>query len=323
MVIKLGQSYSFHQIGQRGNQEDSRFPDSDTPDINQRFFLVCDGVGGSEKGEVASQTVCKAFGKVLAKFAVEKNDFKNQDFSHALDYAYNAPDELANASNEGMATTMTFAAFHRKGCTLAHIGDSRIYQIRPSKGLLIYRSDDHSLVNSLVHANLITPEEALTHPQRNVITRFMGPVDGDQPRCMATVMRSTDIASGDYFFLCSDGVLSEILDDQLLELFCNTDLSDEEKIKKIAKASENSHDNNTAMLIHVEDVTLEDNELSSEDDTEIDEKENEEVAVDEAAEEHDTLQSKSSHYHLEDIESIPHKQEEKGFKSFLKNLFHK
>ena len=65
------------------------------------------------------------------------------------------------------------------------------------------------------------------------------------------------------------------------------------------------------MLIHVEDVTLEGNELSSEDDTEIDEKENEEVAVDEAAEEHDTLQSKSSHYHLEDIESIPHNRKRK------------
>ena len=58
MEIKLAQAYSFCQLGQRKNQEDARCPNTDVIDEKQRFFVVCDGVGGSEKGEVASSTVC-------------------------------------------------------------------------------------------------------------------------------------------------------------------------------------------------------------------------------------------------------------------------
>ena len=62
----MNQPYSFTQLGRRTNQEDSRYPDCDTPKDPQPFFVVCDGVGGNEKGEVASRTVCDAFGKALA-----------------------------------------------------------------------------------------------------------------------------------------------------------------------------------------------------------------------------------------------------------------
>ena len=254
MEILLGQAYSFHQQGTRDHQEDSRWPDCDRPSPNQRFYLVCDGVGGSEKGEVASQTVCKTFGKMLEKFDFEK-DFSNSDFSRVLDAAYDSLDKAANSASFDMGTTMTFAAFHREGCTLAHIGDSRIYQIRPSVGIL-YRSDDHSLVNQMVHSGIITPEEAEHHPQKHVITRCMSPVKGDQSRCMATVMRTKDVQSGDYILLCSDGVLDKMTDSQIVSLL-SSKINDEQKIHEIAGLCLDSRDNNTAYLIHIDKVKRE------------------------------------------------------------------
>lgn len=251
MKIELHQAYSFHQIGKRDYQEDSRCPDVDVPDCDQRFFVICDGVGGCEKGEVASQTVCDAFNKSLKDidFSV---DFTNADFKQILDNAYNALDAISNDDNRDMATTLAFICFHGGGTTMAHIGDSRIYQIRPSEGI-IYRSDDHSMVNAMVHNGVLTPEQAINHPQSNVITRYMEAVDSDQNRCTATVMQTVDVRPGDYFFLCSDGVLHSISDDELVNILMATD-DDLHKINTISALSHDSEDNNTAFLIHVKDV---------------------------------------------------------------------
>lgn len=248
MDIKLNQAYSFHQVGDREYQEDARFPDMDKPSPNQRFFIVCDGVGGCDKGEVASQTVCAAIGKAM-RLTDFKKDFTNADFNRVLDTAYDALDRKATPENREMATTLSFVCFHGGGCTMAHIGDSRVYHIRLSEGIL-YRSEDHSMVNSMVHNGMLTPEQAINHPQGNVITRYMEPVEPDENRCMATVMRTVNVKGGDYFFLCSDGVLHCISDDKLIEIL-ESDESDETKMRKIATRCENSEDNNTACLISV------------------------------------------------------------------------
>lgn len=259
MKINIGQPYSFMQLGQRGNQEDARFPDSDQPDARQRFFLVCDGVGGNEGGEVASNTVCRTFGKVLSKYDFTSNELTKALFGSTLDAAYSALDDAADKRNKEMATTMTFVCFHAGGCTMAHIGDSRIYHIRPGFGIL-YRSDDHSLVNSMVHSGMITPEEAVNHPQSNVITRYMGATDDDETRCMATVTFTTDISAGDYLFICSDGVLHCLTDDKIVEIL-NKDNGDDEKIHEMSERCSASPDNNTAILIPIAAV---DGKLSEE-----------------------------------------------------------
>jgi len=304
MKIHLYQSYSFHQQGLRDYQEDSRFPDTDVPKTSQRFFLVCDGVGGCEKGEIASQTVCGTFGKVLSGFDFGK-DFKNSDLSHVLDKVYDALDEEANDENREMATTMTFIAFHEGGCTMAHIGDSRIYQIRPSEGIL-YRSDDHSMVNSMVHNGMISPEEAINHPQSNVITRYMESVESDQNRSMATVMRTKDIQAGDYFFLCTDGVLHCVSDDVLMDILVS-DNDDESKIQTIAMTCQNCEDNNTAYLIHVSNVetdpiTASQTEMHDEDI-------------------HTTRKIKVVSQLLEEIESVQAPSTSMRFTKWIKNLF--
>lgn len=306
MDIRLDQAYSFHQTGLRDNQEDSRFPDMDSPNPKQRFFIVCDGVGGCDKGEVASQTVCEAFGKALKQTDFE-SDFSNKNFGQALDAAYNALDGKANDENRDMGTTLTFVCFHKKGCTMAHIGDSRIYQIRPSEGI-IYRSDDHSMVNMMVHNGALTPEQAIDHPQSNVITRYMEPVTSGEERCMATVMRTIDIEAGDYFFLCTDGVLHKVSDDELVNIMCG-DQSNQAKMQKIADMSKDSEDNNTAYLIPVADVVK---DVDTDEDLEIQD-----------GDTHRTKKIKVASQKMEEVESMKASPTKGCLLSKLKNLFKK
>ena len=252
MVISLFQPYSFCQIGKRSNQEDCRLPDADTMSDSQFFFVVCDGVGGSDDGEIASRSVCEGF-----KEALDSTDwsepFTVDDFQCALTEAYERLDDVANETdNKDMATTLAFVCFHRNGCLAAHIGDSRIYQIRPEKGI-VYRSSDHSQVNNLVHAGVISPDKAETSSQRSVISRYMEPSSEGMTRCMATVFQTSDIQADDYFFLCSDGVLECVDDETLCSIVCPQG-SDEEKCSQIAGLCEQSKDNNTAYLIHIASV---------------------------------------------------------------------
>ena len=104
MIIELGQAYSFLQQGGCHSQEDARFPDVDIPLVSQRFFVVCDGVGGAAKGEIASRTVCDAIGEAMSKFDLSK-PFAEKKFALVLGNAYDAL-KKASAQAKDIATTM-------------------------------------------------------------------------------------------------------------------------------------------------------------------------------------------------------------------------
>ncbi len=248
MEISLNTPLSFSQLGQRANQEDSRWPDDDICSEFQRFFVVCDGVGGSSRGEDASYAVTSVIASALDNRDWSK-PFTKRNFSRVLDKAYDALDKIADVGVRDMATTLAFVAFHAGGVMAAHIGDSRVYHIRSGVGVL-YRSEDHSLVNAMVHSGVISPEQALSHPRRNVITRCITPTEDKDERSAPTITEITDIIKGDYFFLCSDGVLENIDDNQLVGIL-SSDTSDETKLNRIKEICEKSKDNNTAILIPV------------------------------------------------------------------------
>lgn len=244
MRILPGQALSFCQVGRRTNQEDSRYPDSDRP-LAPKAYIVCDGVGGLEGGEVASRAVTCAMGEYMEGINLE-NEFTRDDFATALHLAYKAIDGVGTA---GAATTLTFLCFHSGGAMAAHIGDSRIYHIRPGAGIL-YRSCDHSLVNSLVRSGTITAQEAIDHPKSNYITRCM---KGGGSHASATVWGTANVEPGDYFLLCTDGVLSRIDDAMLLSLLEGEE-DDEAKMATLAMLCEDSQDNNTAILVPISTV---------------------------------------------------------------------
>lgn len=248
--MKIRLPYALNEIGQRANQEDSIYPQRGEANETSHLFLVCDGMGGHENGEVASGLVCKTFAESLAKQDAET--FTTDDFLAALDAAYDALDreDPTPESQRKMGTTLTFLHLNSREAVVAHLGDSRVYHIRPSAPEpLLYKSFDHSLVNELVRAEVITPEEALTHPRRNVITRAMQP--NLEQRHKADVRTLTDVAAGDYFFLCSDGVLESVSDALLIDIL-RRNITDEEKIEAIKSACEaSSRDNFSAYLVPI------------------------------------------------------------------------
>ena len=312
MVISLYQPLSFCQIGQRTNQEDCRLPDADSPSEVPFFFAVCDGVGGCDDGEVASRSVCEGF-----KDALEGTDwsepFTVDDFQQALTEAYERLDDVAKgAGNKDMATTLGFICFHGDGCLVAHIGDSRIYQIRPETGI-VYRSSDHSQVNNLIHAGVISPDQSESSPDRSVISRYMEPSSNEAPRCMATVLQTRDIRPDDYFFLCTDGVLECVDDETLCRIIC-LQASDEEKCGEIAALCQRSHDNNTAYLLHVAAVDTTNDDMEQED---------VEIHDDTPYTEHQTVVGHRHLSHTVDVEpDEPDTPMMGGILNFIKKIFH-
>ena len=244
------------ELGQRQNQEDSLFPAVGGQTGGDRLFILCDGMGGHEKGEVASATVCEVMSRVILSMWKPSEPLTDDIFQKALDAAYDALDAKDDGGERKMGTTMTFVCLHANGATVAHIGDSRVYQLRPASGgktaRIVFRTQDHSLVNDLVKVGEITEEEAKHHPQKNVITRAMQP--HQERRAKADIAHLTDIQKGDYFYMCSDGMLEEMSDENILNIITKPDASNEQKIEILRGATDENKDNHTACLIYINKV---------------------------------------------------------------------
>ena len=255
MKFKI-KAYNLQELGQRTNQEDSLFPALGKSTSDDRLFVLCDGMGGHEKGEVASATVCETLSRVILSAWHPGEVLSDELFLQALSAAYDALDAKDNGEERKMGTTLTFLCLHASGATVAHIGDSRIYQLRPasknSPARMVFRTQDHSLVNDLVKIGEITEEEAKHHPQKNVITRAMQPCQ--EHRAKADIAHLTDILPGDYFYMCSDGMLEEASDENILNIITKPNATDEQKLEMLRNVTEENKDNHTAHLIHIDKV---------------------------------------------------------------------
>lgn len=246
MKISLYPPLSIHEIGQRTNQEDT------IVQWDNRLFVLCDGMGGHEKGEVASQTICQSLVKWFEN-NIKDNTFSSDLLHVALEQAYSELDRYDNASLRKMGTTLTLLYTHSEGVTAAHMGDSRIYHIRPNVGIL-YQSLDHSLVFDLFQSGEISYDEMKNFAQKNIVTRAMTP--GKENRMLPELIHITDIQPGDYFYMCTDGMLEQMNNNQLVASL-SSDVSDEEKRQHLIAATANNQDNHSAWLIHVKDIIWE------------------------------------------------------------------
>ena len=260
MRIKIYQPLAIHELGKRANQEDSIYPIEGKATENDHLFLLCDGMGGHEHGEVASQGVCNSLSSFLLQHAVASEGLEDKLLSDALAYAYEELDKLAVAGDtRQMGTTLTLLYFHSNGCTAAHIGDSRIYHLRPSSHTILYKSRDHSLVYDLYQAGELTYEEMKTFPQKNVITRAM--IAGDRNHPKPDVIHISDIQPGDYFYICSDGMLEQMEDEELLDVF-SANVRDEEKRQMLISETSDNKDNHSAYIVHIKEVSHDEADVS-------------------------------------------------------------
>lgn len=249
MKIEIYQPQAIWELGQRDNQEDSIFPAFGKATDDDHLFILCDGMGGHEHGEVASQTVCKAMSDTI--LSLSKQSFTDDDLLYALQAAYRQLDCLDNSHLKKMGTTLCLLYFHKGGLTAAHIGDSRIYHIRPKENRIIYQSRDHSLVYDLYQAGEISYDEMRTSTQKNIITRAIQP--GEENRVRPAIVHITDIQPGDYFYICSDGMLEQMSNEELCHLL-TSDGSDEKKRMQLIAATSDNKDNHSAYLIHIKKV---------------------------------------------------------------------
>lgn len=253
MKYIIAQPQWIHQIGNRANQEDCLYPFEAEVQAEDRLFILCDGMGGHAAGEVASQTVCQCMSQWFALHYDSSQPLTNEQLGEALNAAYDGLDVKDDPDAvKKMGTTMTFVALHEGGVTMAHIGDSRIYHIRPKSSEILYKSRDHSLVNDLVRIGEMTEEEARVSSSRNVITRAMQP--NQAHRSKADIKCGKDVKPGDYFYMCSDGMLEQMEDQELVAILSDDSTTDEQKKEILLEKTAENKDNHSAFLIHVLDV---------------------------------------------------------------------
>lgn len=174
------------------------------------LFVVADGMGGHQAGEIASQLTVERLESALATDSPSLNDLV--DAIHTANRAiYDA--SLANSEQQGMGTTVTALAVTSdpddgEVFALANVGDSRTYLFR--NGRLRQLTIDHSYVQELVAEGHISRDEARNHPRRNIVTRALGIEDSIRVDSWAV-----PIVRGDRFVLCSDGLVDEVHDDDI------------------------------------------------------------------------------------------------------------
>jgi PPM family protein phosphatase len=170
------------------------------------LFVVADGMGGAEAGEVASRTVVEVF--EAAAEAGDLPDALEATVQTANERIHTMASEDASKVGMGCTTTAVYAAGGR--LSVAHVGDSRLYRLRD--GVFEQLTDDHSLVGGLVRLGQLTPEEAEHHPQRSVILRAVGV----EPTVEVDVLHH-ELEPDDVYLACSDGLTGMVRDVVIVE----------------------------------------------------------------------------------------------------------
>lgn len=254
MNIKIHNPLCFSEVGQKPNQEDALFPLRGAATPATRTFMVCDGMGGHEHGEVASLCVTTTVGQRLNSVPLCTTAQMRNHFDQALAAAYQALDRLDTDPHtlRKMGTTLTLLALCTDGVFVAHIGDSRVYQLRRGQGI-VFQTHDHSLVNDLIAAGELTEESAHNFPQKNVITRAVQPHQEHPAKASCKVL--TDVRAGDLFFLCCDGIVEQ-LDNADLTRILLADQPLDQRIGQLRRecADRHTRDNNSCYAIEVAEV---------------------------------------------------------------------
>ncbi len=211
------------------------------------LFLVCDGMGGANAGEVASGLAADAFVSIMAYSW--KEPMSAQGMETRLQEAYTQVNEVVfdasstNPDYSGMGTTMVCAVCSNGQTLIGNVGDSRAYLLDDAGMHQI--TEDHSLVGELMKRGDLTPYQASRHPSRNVITRAMGA----EPTVKCDTF-TVNVKSGQYLLLCSDGLTREVTDPEIYYEIFQTEQPETACNRLLALAKHRGgHDNITMILI--------------------------------------------------------------------------
>jgi PPM family protein phosphatase len=223
---------------QRRDNEDNAF-------VRAPVFVVADGMGGAQAGEVASALAVEEF-----EHELPDEGSAEERLSTRIREANRRIYERSRVEHEhaGMGTTLTAVYVDDDDLAVAHVGDSRAYIFRD--GTLTRLTQDHSLVEELVRQGKLTEEQAAEHPQRSIITRALG-IELD----VEVDTWTYPVRAGDVVLLCSDGLTSMIDEDRIVEILSGEPILDRAAERLIKAANDaGGRDNITVVLFRLEDA---------------------------------------------------------------------
>lgn len=228
----------------RDNNEDSVSFDEAT-----NVGVLADGMGGYNAGEIASGMATSFIKAELARWLTEVGQLANpHEIKRAIQICVdNANRSIFNASQanpkySGMGTTLVVGVFQDARLVLGHVGDSRCYRLRDNA--LVQITKDHSLLQEQIDAGLLTPEQAETAPNKNLVTRALGVED--------TVMLEVNehrVEPGDIYLVCSDGLSDMMQDGAIAKILQNGTSLTQMAAELVASANENGGRDNITVLL--------------------------------------------------------------------------
>jgi serine/threonine protein phosphatase PrpC len=222
-------------------------------DPTQGLYIVADGMGGHNAGEIAASLVVESLPKMVRK---RVGNTALPPTSTALARRLRSAvtrlsrdvyqQAMAEPGLMGMGATVVLAMVNRDDVVIVHMGDSRAYLLRGGRLRLLTK--DHSVVQELIDRGHITPEEAETHPARNRITASVGMPGDPSPDS-----RRVPLQAGDRILLCSDGLAGMIADEEIAHILGEKE-SPEQICTRLIDAANHAggHDNITAVVLHAE-----------------------------------------------------------------------
>lgn len=234
----------------RENNEDKfefYVPDDDVTLASRgQVFVVCDGMGGHAAGQIASELACKTFIDVYLNHpAADVKTALVESVAAANRYVFLVSRSVA--ARKGMGTTMTSMVLLQNMAYFAQVGDSRAYRLR--NGELTQITEDHTYMHEMIRMGVLTPEQAAVHPQKHVITRAIG-ID-ENVQCD---IYEFEIQGGDTYFLCSDGVLNHVEDDQIQSILASNGPAAATWKMVGAALLGGGSDNTTAIVVRVDEL---------------------------------------------------------------------
>lgn len=210
------------------------------------IYVVCDGMGGHEAGQIASELTSKTFIDVY-------RNHPSEDPMAAMNAAVQAANRfvLDNArtfpKRRGMGTTLTVLILIQDKAYVVNVGDSRIYRLRD--GELQRLTVDHTVVEDYVRLGMLTEEEAQLHPHKHMLTRAIG-----QEGVVHPDIEVHDLVAGDLFLLCSDGVINHVEDTTIGETLRSRALGDAAWGLVGQALLGGGSDNATVLLVRVDEI---------------------------------------------------------------------
>lgn len=213
-----------------------------------RFYVLADGMGGHQAGEVAAReavaSMCRQVKKMKKQMTLHE---AISAFRHAVLHVNTQVFQLSRVDEhlKGMGTTLCCIQFRDQGAVYANVGDSRIYRLRNK--VLEQLTTDHSLMRELMDLGQLSESQANDFLYKNILTKAVGTEPSVEPS-----IYTCDIADGDIFLMCSDG-LSDPISHAELELLLNAAPTVEDAVKTLVATAKRKggYDNITVVIIQI------------------------------------------------------------------------